>query len=190
MVDLTRRWFVFGSVAAVAAAAIPSAAQAFLEPAIERLPSAHVYLKRSICEFMFAFEDVPADAPEDESASISVYVHHAGERAEQPILHVRMNVRGVYRWVGCGEEIVMMVDETFEIEVGSTRRVGKFHLIAADTVDEGPPIMVQEIHDWPRVGPVEPMYLHADNSLEARIARRDAIPSAPFDDDYDDDYDV
>jgi hypothetical protein len=198
VVDLNRRWFVFGSVAAVAAAALPSPARAFLEPPVERLPSAHVFLKRAIRDFSFGF-DVPAGTP-DEIAGIKVFVHRAGTRAECPFLHIVMNVKSTFRWVAPPHDpssrINLMPEDTFEIEVDSDQLVGKFYLIADDTVDEGPPITVVETHDWPQTGPAAPMYLHADNSLEARIARRDLAMQSALDDDDDgddypeDDYDV
>jgi hypothetical protein len=66
-------------------------------------------------------------------------------------------------------------EDTFEVEVnGVSRKKASFHIIADDKVDDGPPIRVIEIHHWPQEGPVEPMFLYADNSLEARLARREA----------------
>lgn len=181
MVDLTRRWFVFGSVAAVAAAALPVA----LSP-VERLPSAHVFLKRAIRDFYFSFDVDAAQA--DEAATVKLFIQKAGERTT--VFEMRMNVRSSFRWAAnVDDPITVMPEDTFEVEIDSNHLVGLFTMIADDTVDEGPPITVVENHRCPQVGPVEPMYVHVDNSLEARLARKAAVPIC--DDDYpEDDYDV
>jgi hypothetical protein len=195
VVDINRRWFVFGSVAAVAAAALPLPVQAFLEPPVERLPSAHVFLKRAIRDFYFSFNDVDHAnddvdaAPADESATVRLFVQKAGERTT--IFEMRMNVRSSFRWAAnVDDPITVMPEDTFEVEIDSNHLVGLFTMIADDTVDEGPPITVVENHRCPRVGPVEPMYVHVDNSLEARLARKAAVPIADDDDDieYEDDF--
>jgi hypothetical protein len=186
-IELTRRWFVFGSVAAVAAAPIPSVVAPSIVP--EPMPSAHVYLRRVITELQFGFVDVPANV--SEAADIRVFVHRNGGRAKFPHIQLRMNVHSSFIWnAPWNEGFVVLPQDTFEIVIDSNQRIGKFFLVADDTVDEGPPITVCETHDWPQVEPVQPMFLHADNSLEARIARKNAKPVETDWGDYNDEYEI
>jgi hypothetical protein len=188
-IKLSRRWFVFGSVAAVAAATIPQPVVALLEPPVVRLPSAHVFLRRAIRDFTFSFVDVPPGEAA-EPAFVSLFVHRGGKRSEQPVFGpIGIRACATFRWVACGplDQLIVLPDDTFELVVDARHLhlVGKLFMVADDTVDEGPPITVVETHDWPNTGPTPPMFVHVDNSLEARLARQSNIPLPDFDDDYD-----
>jgi hypothetical protein len=169
MLNITKRSFIFGSATAVAVAALPVAA--LLGPAqVETAPSPHVFLKRRLVEFQIGFPE----AKVADLAEISIFVHRNGVRTTEPLIKFLMNVTRHFRWKGL-DAICVMSGDVFEIAVNSNNHVGQVVIIADDTIDEGPSVSICEVHNFPQKGPIKPMFLHADNSLEARIARRDAV---------------
>jgi hypothetical protein len=175
--ELTRRWFVFGSVAAVAAATIPVAVSNLI---VEPMPSAHVFLKRRIVDLSFAFDPLLPGTP-DEMAIIEIFVDRNGEARGLSQFHIAINTRSNFRWVASHDEtsgFFIRPEDVFRLEVNANHRVGQLYLIAKDWIDDGPPIEVCEYHTFPQQGPLQPMFLHADNSLEARLARKAEIEAA------------
>lgn len=97
--DLSRRFFVFGSVAAVAAAAIPIlpgtlVRKGFLSPKFDF---------RRITSIAMGFSPQPPNMPELVRISIQRSLD------QLPILSCEMNVRGNYLWrATLGEEIILV----------------------------------------------------------------------------------
>lgn len=169
MPELTRRFFLLGSAAAVAAATIPAA---IIIEEIVRLPSAHAFLDRRIMDFTMWF-DQPAGSP-DQMVHVRLFI--AGR--EGPFYNLSLNTRGYFRWFSHDplEHPLLLPGDTFRVECKYSREdiPAIMQCICADKVDEGPPIHLVENHTF-RGGVIEssgPMFLEMDNSLEARLERK------------------
>jgi hypothetical protein len=203
MVELTRRFFVFGSAAAVAAAALPPAliAVAKIEPA----PALHVFKKRMIREVMVAFEAMDGLPLSDFPGRIRLYRGVSADeqqrlwldRPEMCLLDTQVGLRSTWRWI-ChpNEGIVSLPQSLVTLDVEAHGARCNVDLVCQDWIDEGPPIEVIERRAFPHSGPPPlPLFLYADNSLEARVARAntenlyDAFFDGEYEEKYDDDYD-
>lgn len=157
--DITRRWFVFGSVAAVAAATLP------IGPSIERVTAAHVFLKRKIIELSVSFI---VENNVDEAALIEVL------KDGHKILHFPMNVQAMLRWIAVpGDEIYLLPLQTFDLIATAKSAIGKIDMMCYDWIDNGPPVAVVERYLFPQNEDLQKQlyFIHTDNSLEARLAR-------------------
>lgn len=185
MVDLTRRWFVFGATAAVATAVVQPATAFLQPPIIEPAASAHVFLSRKIRDITMGFD---SGSGPDQMAVIELF---AGKRT---VFHQVMSTRSTYHWLAePGGEIDLMPSETFTIVANSNTAVAQITLICEDKIDDGSPVIVCEQHTFPQSGPVQPMFMHVDNSREARDARAEQarLVASKADDefvDFDDEY--
>jgi hypothetical protein len=188
MVVLTRRWFVFGSAAAVAAAALP--ALALEAPAIIKpftpVVAPHEFLSRRVCDLWATFDEKLLDG----IAEVSMFVRGSPD----PWLHIGLSTRCSFRWVPRPrEELILRPQDHFALAVKSPRGVGRIHLTCYDKIDDGPSVALVEEHIFPQRGPAQIHYLNPDNSLEARLKReKEAAELAAREveeDDYDDDYD-
>jgi hypothetical protein len=183
MIELTRRWFVFGSAAVVAAAVLPETASPALVP--EMVPnSAGVFLRREI--FEMALSSVEFDLRDADGQNVRPVVFRliVGDR---PMLQAAINPNGGhYSWRAL-ESIIQRPHEVLSLDVQSGYSKCTAAVMYYDYVDEGPPIRMLATYPIPYEGPPLVNYLDADNSLEARLARKAAAENAaPIDwDDYD-----
>ena len=193
--NVTRRFFVFGSAAAVAVAALPKViAPPIALEEIVLCPAAHVYKRRAVYDIAMGFE-VPQDFAEDHPAIIRLM------RGDNCLKAFGMNVRGNMRWCvwDDSERIIMTPESTIRIDVEfplGRSFPAQVHMMADDTIDEGPPVKVCEFYKIVDGKPEVkgPLFIDTDNSLEARLERkrlweerRIAELTNDFDDDYDDD---
>ena len=167
-IELSRRLFLFGSAAALAAAAVPVVAGPIITPPFfTPVPALAPYLRREILDIMVAFD--PHDGP-DRVAMIDLIINGKNE------FHYGMNTRGCLRWVAHkSDEIKLFPDQTFALECASQAGLGRINMICRDYVDEHDPIMRSEEHIFPQGLPsICNIYdLEVDNSVEARIARKE-----------------
>lgn len=167
--DITRRWFVFGSAAAITAAALPLGTQCFANDT--------PFIKREIIDISMMFNAKPGD-----KAVASCIDVLAGDRH---MLSTMMNIHSNYRWqTPRGSGIILLPDELLIFHASEAATIASFCVGHLDYVDEGPPIHC--ISEYGCNGLIGSAPIFTDNSLEARIARRDAIPIPFYGDDYDD----
>lgn len=187
-IELSRRLFLFGSAAALAAAAVPVAiaGSVIKPPVFTPVQAMSPYLRRVVwgADIGFEFAD---DAPND-YASVDI-----GRGPDRPILHFDTSTRSVLSWVAHPlSAIIVPANDTLSVSLRSARGLGSVILTCADVVDEGPPIRLIECHTFPQRGPAEIVYLDVDNSLEARLERKkaaeEAAARAPEEDEHDDYY--
>src|SRR6266478_8055125 len=93
MIDISRRWFVFGAASVIAVAALPSSV--VLE-SIERIAAPHVFLKRHIREIMISF-DVEPDTPAY-VASVKIFIQ------DRPFLRYVLNVHSFLQWTAAPDD--------------------------------------------------------------------------------------
>ena len=169
MIELTRRWFVFGSAAAIAATQIPLVAPE-LVPSIIPMPAQHTFLRRELIDLIASFD---YDKAVDEAGDIRII----GPRGDS-VMHVKINTKAIYRWVSHeGEEgIIIRPDESFSFVAESNgAAIGKLKAVFMDYIDDGPPVYVTE--SYPNDGE-PPQYLYTDNSREARDRRWEEMKEA------------
>ena len=175
MVELTRRWFLFGTAAAIAVATTPSV---LLPEEVVQITTPHNFLSRRIRDIIIQFEE-PLK-PEgliqqaDQWARISCWV--SGRKYS--FCQTQINTRGLFRWVSMDDAydpIVLPLEEIrIEVEFSDHDIPAIVQFTCADTIDEGPPIHL--IENYRIVNGVAetsgPFFLEVDNSLEARNERK------------------
>jgi hypothetical protein len=168
MADLSRRIFLFGSAAALAAAAAPKLP--LFQRAIEvepfvPVPALSPFRRRLICDFTLEFE------PMANPGVGELWVF----RGKNCLHNVGMSELATYRWCAMpGYEWIVLPDQPLRMELRSRSGLGRVDMICHDYVDDGPPIDLMETHTFPQRGPAIVNYLEADNSLETRVARAKA----------------
>lgn len=167
MVELTRRWFVFGSAAAVAAAHFPAPALADHFGQVTPMVTPVAFRHRRVFDIMASFDP----GGPDEVAEVTLFVRG------QAWFHAGFSTRSFFRWVAPPNplsHIVVLPNDTFALEIKSRTGVGSIQMFVADTVDEGPPIHRCETHAFSGDGkPVVVMTdFDVDNSLAARLERQ------------------
>jgi hypothetical protein len=161
MVELSRRLFLFGSAAALAAATVPGAvAESVIAPPVfTPVQAMSPYLRRMVwgIDIGFYYAD---DAPND-VASVDI-----GRGPDRTILHFDLSTRSVLRWVERGplNAIIVPANDTLSIALRSASGLGSVDLMCEDKVDEGAPIHLVERHTFPQRGPAEILYLRPQNS--------------------------
>ena len=136
MVDLTRRWFILGTAAAVAVAAAP-----IFTAEVERVAAVHAYKKRLIYGFMVGFDHDGID----EVASVSL----RRIESDYPLHQVMMNVRGFYRWCAVpGSEILALPSHPIIFDIQSNTSVGKIIIECEDKTDDGRSVHVAEFYEF------------------------------------------
>ena len=164
-IEVSRRWFVFGSAAAIAAATVP----VWIPPAIVTPVSAQsVFLLRKVFELSMWNNGSAA-------GFLDVFVHND----EVPWHRSGVPPGGMYFWRAMrGNEIDLLPDSTFRM--AATAGIEKIFVGCLDTIDEGPPIYRYEEHTFKPDGSVVVIAgdLDPDNSLEARLARQAAADRA------------
>jgi hypothetical protein len=173
--DITKRSFLFGAAAVIAAVNLPLSVA---EPAnIFKAPALQPFKRRMICNLMATF-----DAETDGVASIELYVR------DRLWFFYQMNQRSTFRWAAPpGGEIVLLPQDSFRLDVSSESGIGRIQLICYDYVDfADAPMLVSEEHTFPASGPALILPFHPDNSLEARRKRYLEPPAAPDYADYGD----
>lgn len=165
MINLSRRWFVFGSAAAVASLAVPKGV--FLpEPIVEPAITGHAFLQRRVGELNFGFGAIPPGA-ENSAAVLELWARD--RRVFGPLV---MSVRGMFRWKALiGGEIIILPGEVLRLDVVSERVEAFAEIYCDDKVDDGPPVEVVERYSFPQVEPVLSAFLNPDNSRAARDER-------------------
>lgn len=179
MVELTRRWFVFGTAAAVAAAAIPAV---LTTPIVDVPPLGFRY--RLIRELVFC------GGQSTRPSFLSVIVR------DQTLLSGGVGPGGSFFWRAMdGGDIIVGPTDTMRLDVADSESA-EITLISGYKVDDGPPIWRQERHIFPQIRPPEIGDLYPDNSLEARLEREtrtlyDEEGVEDFDDeDFDDEFEA
>lgn len=160
-IELSRRWFIFGSAAAVAAAAIK---QSFATLVPTPAPP---YISRQISDYILYPYHVPGT---DEFATFNIYIRDNLTRSAS------INTRGFYHWSSSDplDMPMIMQDDVFRIEMIGGSGLGEVVLTCRDKIDDGPRVHLLERWTFPIKGPAEFNYLHYDNSLEARLERERA----------------
>jgi hypothetical protein len=169
VVDLTRRWFVFGSAAALALASVP----AIVAPdTVQKVLVPGLYKTRKIRDIFASFDLGP------EEQQINAFAEMAISRNGTDIFRIGLNTRGSFRWVAAPlHEIVVPARGSVNLSVKSPRGVGLVSMVCADDVDDGPPILVSEHYRFPRGGgrpTVDTLFMEVDNSIDARRRREAA----------------
>lgn len=165
MPELSRRLFLFGSAAAVAAASIPFAVkEAIHVPFVTQVAAQQKFKNRHVLELLAGFDS----SNEDGIASVDLIAN------ERTLLHYAMNQRGSsFRWVAAlGHSIKIAGNETFLLNVRSEGGIGSLSMVCHDWIDDSEyPIEVYERHFFPSQGPAKVLMLYPDNSLQARRQR-------------------
>jgi hypothetical protein len=164
-VDLTRRWFVFGTVASIAAASIAAAPAA--PSLVIPLPSpvAPGLRYRLIRELRATVDGPPSEcAIFDLIVRDKTWMRHGARSGDALFWRAFQDI----------EAICLLPEQTFRLEVEG-RGEATITLIVGDKVDDGPPIWRSQLHRPGRAAP-EVQDLFADNSLEARLARQNRGP--------------
>lgn len=165
-IEVSRRLFLFGSAAALAAAAVPVVdGSVITRPMFTPVPALADYLRREVVEMYASFD--PHDGP-GRLAKIMLSIRG------QPIFGSAMQTTGVLRWrAGPHGAIICRAADTYALEVISEIGLGRVDLTCADHVDEHDPIMNLERHTFPLGMPptCQILPLNTDNSVEARQTR-------------------
>ena len=136
---ITRRWFLLGSAAAVAAA---SASFVTSIPVFE-VPAAHVYKVRRIGEINV----IPAGLAPGEVVQANIY----RGVAQDPLLTFSLNSRSYLRWMApLGQELVFLGDDYVRLEWIGSDGVGEIQLFVED---DG--VQYLEKHLFPFNGPAQ-----------------------------------
>jgi len=176
MIELTRRWFMFGSAAAIAAATIP---EALASAQIEACIAQHAFRKRLVSELHCTFdwrdqyESDGIDCLPDPIRPARVRMFRSTDLI-RPILQVNVSQTFDFMWrANPGDEIVVLPTSTISLDVESQSVACQIFMFCLDWIDDGPPVGVMESHIFPRplLAPTIE-FLHTDNSLKARLARR------------------
>jgi hypothetical protein len=161
MVDVTRRFFLFGSAAAVAVATI---GRPFAIPA----PSPVVatpYRRRLITGIELIPQ--PPVPGRDVPVTFRFFRGSNGDLMKEWTI----NARGMLSWrsVEDLDAIVMLKDEVLIVEMIGGTGLGEAQLYCRDKVDAGPEISRLEIHTWPQNGPAQVYELEAGRVLGERV---------------------
>lgn len=170
-VELSRRLFLFGSAAALAAAAVPVAIaeSAIAAPIFTPVPALAPYLRREVWGILAGFE--PSVSDPHGPATIQIGRHNGPN-----ILQWGMDTRSTYLWRAMPMRQIIVPDHSpLRMSVLSPRALGRVIMTCHDIVDEGPPVELVENHTFPPIGQASATvcYLHPDNSLTARLARKE-----------------
>jgi hypothetical protein len=168
---LSRRLFLIGSSAAIAAAKLPAFAEERI--AVTPLPAMATFKHRRICDLTAGFWDT--EGQPDTYSFVSTFAATPTQFElfvrGRPFFNVMLGDGATLRWVATpGNEVILLPGETVALSVKPERLQGAVKIIVADKVDEGPPIMRIELHQYPFDKPLL-QDLDEDNSLEARLER-------------------
>lgn len=150
-VELSRRFFVFGTAAAIAAAAVPTKVGALTRiTPITPVPALNKFKRRLIWDFQ-AYND-------GGFGLVSLY------RGNECIHRVGLAQYGSYRWVpflDLGRDLAgihIRDDEVFRLSIESQDNgpsLGSIDLMCEDWIDDGDPVRVLERHQFPQRGPAQ-----------------------------------
>lgn len=175
---INRRRFLFGMGAIAAAAALPPVAQ-FEQ--IVAAPPATAFLKRLITDITFS--TMGADSS---GARSGLLLDLKRPGTNETIFHTGISNSGaLWRWVAMrGNEIIVLPESLVDFDIRGDMRKCEVHLICHDTVDEGPPIELQESHFFEDGSHTNVMsnFLYPDNSLQARLERKRSLRTEEDDD--------
>jgi hypothetical protein len=159
-VELTRRWFLLGASAAIAATAIP-----FSTP----VPAQTKFLRRSVFEINAGFiVDQPATADRrpasDDIAVVELF------RNENCLFHVAIGPGANFVWIASPlAELILLPTEVFKLSLRSKSGFGFINLVCRDVFEDEEAITVVERHTFPSRGPAEVFALDTRDS--ARLDR-------------------
>ena len=155
---ITRRWFLIGSGAAIAAAAMP-----FATPVTAGAP----YRTRHIV-------GLSASSAGNGAGNIALFAR--GQPL--PLLHFGLGSGGFLEWRAAPDgHIIIRRQDVVKLAFDNLSPIGNaslgtIGLRVDDYVDDGPPIQLVEQHTFPQRGPADIFHIHTDNSLAARLERK------------------
>src|SRR5437660_6294708 len=161
-VELTRRWFVFGSAAAVAAAAtlVSEPTNLIKPPIFTPAVAGHHFLRRQVWEIFAGCTEGPGDW--------SIVELFVGDRC---LFHQAIPL-ATFQWVAFpGSEIICTPSRTFRLAVQSERGIGMVALGCKDWVDDDDPIQCIETHTFPSLGPASVVALELADAERLAHAR-------------------
>jgi hypothetical protein len=142
MVELSRRFFLFGAAATVATAALPAALEATPFTPIVRVPALTPFLKRHI--YGLVIVTAPHKGPD-----VPVFVDVMRANGAK-ILHFGVSSRHRLRWRATDPlaAIVVLPSLPVIVSLESAARCRSVDLYCDDWVDDGPPIFRLESHTF------------------------------------------
>lgn len=130
---ISRRWFVIGSAAALAATQIPDAVA----------PTPAQCTLRFVEEIM-----ATTDATENGDALVEMF------RMDRLIFSMAMNQRSVFLWKSTpGSEIILPPSDALILSLKAACGFGKIDMICRDRMSDGSEVHVLESHTFPSRGP-------------------------------------